>query len=95
MSEVTEILCAVRRGDFAGAASPPGESAVPSTFLGMLGTSGTGESALLSCAVEADDAGLLMSDREDRERSDCESGRGVVSDARASSKLSCREACDQ
>jgi hypothetical protein len=88
MSDVTDILCAVRSGDFAGAASPLAVSAVSSAFLGMLGTSGTGESALLSCAAEDEESGLLRSDREDRERSECESGRGVISDA--SSKLSCR-----
>jgi hypothetical protein len=95
MSEVTDILCAVRRGDFAGAASPLGVSVVPSVFLGMLGTSGTGESARLSCAVDDEELGRLMSDRDDRERSVCDSGRGVTSVVCASSKLSCGWACDQ
>jgi hypothetical protein len=87
MSDVTDILCAVRSGDFSGAASPLGVSAAPSTFFGMLGTSGTGESALLDCAAEDEESGRLSSDREDRERSECESGRGVISEA---SSKSCR-----
>jgi hypothetical protein len=87
MSDVTDILCAVRSGDFSGAASSLGVSAAPSTFFGMLGTSGTGESALLDCAAEDEESGRLSSDREDRERSECESGRGVISEA---SSKSCR-----
>jgi hypothetical protein len=93
MSEVTDILCAVSSGDLVGARSPLDVSALSLAFLGTPSTSGTGESARLSCAVEAEESGLLRSDRDDRERSECESGRGVASDA--SSKLSCRMACDQ
>ena len=93
MSDVTDIRCAVRSGDFVGAASPAAGSALSSTFLGMLGTSGTGESALLSCAADDEEPGLLMSDREDRERSEWESGRGVISEA--SSKSSCRNTQNQ
>jgi hypothetical protein len=86
MSEVTEIRCAVRSGDFAGAVSPLDVSALSLAFLGTPGTSGTGESARPSCTVDDDESGLLRSDRDDRERSECESGRGVISEA--SSKLS-------
>ena len=93
MSEVTDIRCAVRRGDFEGAASPLGVSAAACTSLGRLGTSGTGESALPSWTVDDEEPGLLMSDRDDRERSECESGRGVTSEA--SSKLSCTSTRDQ
>lgn len=81
MSEVTDIRCAVSRGDFAGGASL-GELSVP---LGTFGTSGAGESARGSCADDVDDSRLLRRER-DREP-DCESGRGVISEA--SSKLSC------
>lgn len=82
MSDVTDMRCAVSSGDFAGAAS--GESA------GTLGTSGAGEFALLSSAVDVEERRLFSSDRErDCERSECESGRGVISEA--SSKLSCGE----
>jgi hypothetical protein len=88
MSEVTEILCAVSSGDFEGAASSLGVSVVVSASLGRAGTSGTGESALPSCGVEAAESGLLRRERDERGRSECESGRGVISDA--SSKLSCR-----
>jgi hypothetical protein len=90
MSDVTEILCAVSSGDFEGAASSLEESDFVSTSFGMAGTSGTGESALPSWAVEADDVGRLRRERDDRGRSGCASGRGVISDA--SSKLSCRNA---
>lgn len=76
MSEVTDIRCAVRRGDLPGSGLAP---------LGTSGTSGGGESVLLSWAVDVDDPRLLKSDR-DRDRSECESGRGVISVA--SSKLS-------
>jgi hypothetical protein len=93
MSEVTDILCAVSSGDLVAAGSSLDVSAWPLALLSTPGTSGTGESALLSCAVEDDESGLLRSDRDDRERSERESGRGVASDA--SSKLSCRMACDQ
>jgi hypothetical protein len=93
MSDVTDILCAVSSGDFAGAASSPGVSAVVSASLGRAGTSGTGESALPSCGVEAEESGLLRRERDERGRSACESGRGVISDA--SSKLSCRNTPSQ
>jgi hypothetical protein len=93
MSEVTDILCAVRSGDLVGVGSPLDVSALSVAFLGTPGTSGTGESALLSCAAEDEESGRPRSDRDDRERSECESGRGVISDA--SSKLSCSKTCDQ
>lgn len=93
ISDVTDIRCAVRSGDLEGAALLLGSSAVALTFFGRLGTSGTGESALLSWAVEDEEPGLLMSDRDDRERSECESGRGVTSEA--SSKLSYTSTRDQ
>lgn len=85
ISDATDILCAVSSGDFPGAASPLGVSALLPASLGMPGTTGTGESALLSWAVEDDDSRLPSSERE---REECESGRGVISDA--SSKLSCK-----
>jgi hypothetical protein len=88
MSDVTDILCAVSSGDFEGAESSLDKSDFGSTSLGRAGTSGTGESALPSWAVEADEEGRLRREREERGRSGCASGRGVISDA--SSKLSCR-----
>lgn len=85
MSEVTDILWAVSRGDFADGASSPSFSV---SCLGISGTSGGGESGLESWAVEEEDSRLLMSDRDrDCGRSECELGRGVISGA--SSKLSC------
>ena len=90
MSDVTDILCAVSSGDFPAAASPLCISALALPSLGTPGTSGTGESALPSCTVEEDDSRLLSNDRD---RVECESGRGVMSDA--SSKLSCRNPCHQ
>jgi hypothetical protein len=87
MSEVTDILCAVSSGDLAGATSPLDVSASSVALLGTPGTSATGESALLSCAAEDEESGLLRSERDDFEGSACESGRGVISEA--SSKLSC------
>jgi hypothetical protein len=90
MSDVTDMRCAARRGDEPDAASPFDVSALLSVSVGTPGTSGTGESALLSCAVEGEESRLA---RSDREREACESGRGVISDA--SSKLSCGSACDQ
>lgn len=77
MSDVTDMRCAVRRGDL------PVSSFVP---CDTSGTSGGGDAVLLSFAVEVEDSRLLRSDR-DRDRSDWDSGRGVISDA--SSKLSC------
>jgi hypothetical protein len=87
MSEVTDILCAVSSGDLAGASSSLDASALSVACLSTAGTSGTGESVLLSCAAEDDESGLLRSERDDFEGSACESGRGVISEA--SSKLSC------
>lgn len=94
MSDVTDILCAVSKGDFAGDATSRGCSdfglSAPSlASMGTAGTSDNGESCPSSCGVEAADSGFFRSERE-RERSDCESGRGVMSEA--SSKLSCRQA---
>lgn len=97
MSDVTDILCAVSKGDLAGAASSvdvsvvstsPLVSAAPSlVWIGTSGTSGA-ESGLGLCTVVSVDSRLLRSDRDrDCERSVCDSGRGVISDA--SSKLSC------
>lgn len=84
MSDVTDIRCAVSSGDFVGAAS-----VLSLVSLGSPGTAGTGESALPPCSAELDDSRLFSNDRDrDCERSECESGRGVISDA--SSKLSCR-----
>jgi hypothetical protein len=93
MSDVTDILCAVSSGDLEGAASSLGASVFASTSLGRAGTSGTGESARPSCAVDAEEPGRLRRERDDRGRSAWESGRGVISDA--SSKLSCRNASQQ
>jgi hypothetical protein len=89
MSDATDILCAVSSGDFPVVASPLGVSASSLAALGMPGTSGTGESALFSWAAEDEDSRFPSSDRE---REECESGRGVISEA--SSKLSCRVPCD-
>lgn len=94
ISDVTDIRCAVRSGDLEGAALLLGSSAVALTFFGRLGTSGTGESALLSWAVEDEEPGLLMSDRDDRERSECESGRGVTSEASSKLSPSLSELCE-
>jgi hypothetical protein len=88
MSEVTDILCAVSSGDLVGAASSLDVSALSVASLGTSGSSSTGESALLSCAAEDEESGLLRSERADLRGSVCESGRGVISEA--SSKLSCR-----
>lgn len=95
MSDVTEIRCAVSSGDFPDGASSlvssraseslDGFCASPLAFLGSPGTSGAGECALPSWPAEGEESRLLISDR-DRDRSECESGRGVISDA--SSKLS-------
>jgi hypothetical protein len=98
MSDVTDILCAVSKGDLAGATSsvdvsaastaPLGSAAPSMAWIGTSGTSGVWESGLGLCAVVSVDSRLLMSDRDrDCERSECDSGRGVISDA--SSKLSC------
>ena len=87
MSDVTDIRCAVSRGDLPGASDAFfGLSASSLAWMGTPGTLGVGESDLASCAVEDEDSRLLMRER-DRDRSECESGRGVFSDA--SSKLSC------
>lgn len=95
MSDVTDILCAVRSGDLDGGASPlvvSGGSVASGVPYGLsscepscLGISGTGELVRFSCAVEDDESRLLSRDR-DRERSACEVGRGVMSGA--SSKVS-------
>lgn len=101
MSDVTEILCAVSKGDLAGGASSVDVSVTSiaplvcsASSLACMGTSGTsdvGEPALESSAVVSVDSRLLRSDRDrDCERSVCNSGRGVISDA--SSKLSCNDA---
>lgn len=99
------MRCAVSKGDLAGGTSST-EVSVASTLptsapLGCSASllvsataataSGTGESALGSGTVVSVDARLLMSDRDrDCERSVCDSGRGVISEA--SSKLSCNGA---
>jgi hypothetical protein len=107
MSEVTDIRCAVSKGDLAGGTSSTGASVAStsptsaplgcsaSPLVSAVATaataSGTGESALGSWTVVSVDARLLMSDRDrDCERSVCDSGRGVISEA--SSKLSCNGA---
>lgn len=84
MSEVTDIRCAVSSGDLSTAPGPVLDVAALSLeSAGRSGTSGADESAVLS--LDDEDSRLLIRDR-DRERSECESGRGVISGA--SSKLS-------
>lgn len=97
MSDVTDIRCAVSKGDLAGVASSVDVSETSSSLLicsapslalvATSGSSGAEESTLGSCAIVSTDSRLLRSDRDrDCERSECGSGRGVISDA--SSKLS-------
>lgn len=95
MSDVTDIRCAVRRGDLADNASSLACSfAVSSlTCRGTSGTSGGGDSSLLSWAEEVDESRLLRRDR-DRDRSDCESGRGVISEASSKSSTPLSELCE-
>lgn len=100
MSDVTDILCEVSKGDLAGgpssvdvsgaAASPLVCCASSLVWIGTSGTSGAGDSIFGSCAAVSVDSRLLRRDRDrDCERSDCGSGRGVISEA--SSKLSCND----
>jgi hypothetical protein len=90
ISDVTDIRCAARDGDLAG--SPLVWGAPPSACspgLAPEGISGTGESEGGSLAVESVEIRRLSSER-DRDRSDCEVGRGVISVV-ASSNVSCPE----
>ena len=98
ISDVTDILCDVSKGDLAGGASSVVDSVASTSplvcgasslaWVGTSGTSDAGESAWASWTVVSVDSRLLRSDRDrDCERSECDSGRGVISDA--SSKLSC------
>lgn len=85
MSDVTDMRCDVSSGDFAAGVS---SASLPLPLVvGIAGTSGIGESARESSVLDVELSRLLRSDLE-RERSDCDSGRGVLSEA--SSKLSCR-----
>lgn len=90
MSDVTDILCAVRRGDFVDCAFSSVASGVSFSFSASVfvpfGTSGAGVSDGASFVVEDEEARRLIRDR-DLERSECEAGRGVIS-AEASSKVS-------
>lgn len=87
MSDVTDMRCAVRRGDFAAGTSPLFFDGWTPSSLSKLEP--VEFRVLESCAVDVEDSLLLSRERDrDCDRSDRESGRGVFSDA--SSKLSCR-----
>jgi len=87
ISEVTDIRCAVRSGDFSGAA--PSTVGMP-IFCSVSCSApsdmaGEEDSGFDSLAAEEVDVGRFVKDRE-RDRSDMDVGRGVMSGA--SSKVS-------
>jgi hypothetical protein len=99
MSDVTDTRCEVSKGDFAAGASAvdvsvasvslsdssSSSSVSSSPSSDTLGTAGAGDPALASCTVDDEDS-RCRSDRDrDCERSGCESGRGVISDASSKS----------
>lgn len=86
MSDVTDMRCAVRSGDLSAAAFSSDFAVAMASFVGRgtAGTSGGGESSRLSWADEVDESHLLRSER-GRDRSDWESGRGVISVASSKS----------
>ena len=67
----------------------PGFAAAASSFIGRgtAGRSGGGELSRLSWEDDVDESHLLSSER-GRDRSDCESGRGVISEASSKSSWS-------
>jgi len=94
MSDVTEMRCAVRSGDLSAETWSPGFAAAASSFIGRgtAGRSGGGELSRLSWEDDVDESHLLSSER-GRDRSDCESGRGVISEASSKSSPPLSELC--
>jgi hypothetical protein len=93
MSDVTDILCAVKRGDLVACAASRVASGVSSVSASPVMPAFKGSGATVSrgasrVAVDDVEVRRLSSDR-DLERSECEVGRGVMS--AASSKVSCPE----